>query len=160
MYWVISKLFVWLICLILRIFVALINFVLVWIYKLKGISMLCLICQCLYWFCWGWDVLLVDMSNAFNSLNHTSMLLHVRILWPSCFCILYKCCCGWFVLVLWSSTEFLHSTGGGTQGDSVSMLMYAIKTLPLITILRHCLVYSEKLWREDSLANLLFSSIW
>ena len=77
-----------------------------------------------------------------------------------CFCFLFKCYCGWFVLVLWSSTEFLHSRGGGTQGDPVSMFMYAIKTLPLIAIIRHCLAYSEKLWREDSLANLLFSSIW
>ena len=102
----------------------------------------------------------MDMSNAFNSLSYTPMLLYVHILWPCCFCILYKCYCGWFVLVLWSSTEFLYSREGGTQGDPVSKFMYAIKTLPLIAILRLCLAYSEKLWREDSLVNLLFSSIW
>ena len=87
----------------------------------------------------------MDMSNALNSLNHTPMLLHVRILWPYFSCFLFNSYCGWFVLVLWGSTEFLYSREGGTQGDPVSMFMYAIKTLPLIGILRHCLLYSEKL---------------
>ena len=32
----------------------------------------------------GWGVLMVDASNAFNSLNHTAMLLHVRVLWLCC----------------------------------------------------------------------------
>ena len=30
----------------------------------------------------GWDVLSVGVSNAFNSLNHSAVLLHVRVLWP------------------------------------------------------------------------------
>lgn len=29
-----------------------------------------------------WGVLLVDVSNAFNSSNCTAMLLHTHVLWP------------------------------------------------------------------------------
>ena len=42
----------------------------------------------------------------------------------------------------------------------ISIFMYAIKTLPLIAILRYYLLHNKKFWRQDSLANLLFSSIW
>lgn len=31
-----------------------------------------------------WGVLMVDASNVFNRLNHSSMLLHARVLWPRC----------------------------------------------------------------------------
>ena len=30
----------------------------------------------------GWGVLLVDASNAFNSLSHIVMLLQACVLWP------------------------------------------------------------------------------
>ena len=32
----------------------------------------------------GWGVLMVDGSNAFNSLNRTAMLLQACVLWPCC----------------------------------------------------------------------------
>ena len=37
----------------------------------------------------GWGVMLVDTSNAFNSLNCATILRSVRILWPFHFCILW-----------------------------------------------------------------------
>lgn len=30
----------------------------------------------------GWGVLLVDASNAFNSLNHFALLWNAPVLWP------------------------------------------------------------------------------
>ena len=32
----------------------------------------------------GWGVLLVDASNAFNSLNHAALFWNVHVLWPCC----------------------------------------------------------------------------
>ena len=46
----------------------------------------------------GWGVLLVDAANAFISLNHAAMLLHVSVLLPRCACFLcntYRTGDGW-----------------------------------------------------------------
>ena len=78
----------------------------------------------------GWGVLLVDESNAFNSLNRTAMLLHARVLWPRCSRFLFNSYCGWSVLVLRGSVDFLYSREGVTQGDPLSMFMYALGHCP------------------------------
>ena len=80
----------------------------------------------------GWGVLLVDASNALNFLNHISMLLHARVLWPRCSRFFFNTYCGWSVLVLRGSSDFLYSKEGVTQGDPLSMFMYAVGTLPLV----------------------------
>ena len=62
----------------------------------------------------GWGVLLVDASNAFNSLNRISMLLHVHQLWPRCACFVFNTYRGWPVLVMRGMSDFILSKEGVT----------------------------------------------
>ena len=96
----------------------------------------------------GWGVLLVDAANAFNSLNRAAMLLHARVLWPRCARFLFNTYRGWSVLVLKGSSTFLYSKEGVTQGDPLSIFMYAIGTLPLIRSL-HNPGHWTQLWYAD-----------
>ena len=83
----------------------------------------------------GWGVFLVDASNVFNSLNRISVLLHVSRLWPCCAHFVFSTYLSWPVLVMRGMSDFILSKEGVTQGDPLSMYVYAIGTLPLIQIL-------------------------
>ena len=83
---------------------------------------------------YGWGVLMVDARNAFNSLNRTAMLLQTRVLWPRCARFLFNTYRGWSVLVVRGFSECLYSKEGVTQGDPLSMFMYAIWYLTTDTI--------------------------
>ena len=75
-------------------------------------------------------VLLVDASNAFNSLNRQAALLNIRHLCPSIATALintYRDPSSLFV-----DGSSLLSQEGTTQGDPLAMPMYAIATIPLI----------------------------
>jgi len=98
----------------------------------------------------GWGVLVdaVDAANAFNSLNRAAMLLHARVLWPRCAHFLFNTYRGWSVLALKGSSMFLYSKEGVTQGDPLSMFMYAVGTLPLIHSL-HNPGHWTQLWYAD-----------
>ena len=99
--------------------------------------------------CWG--VLLVDAANAFNSLNHAAMLLHSHVLWPCCAQFLFNTYRGWSVLIVRGSSTFLYSKEGVTQGDPLSMFMYALGTLPLIRSL-HKSGHWMQLWYADDVS--------
>ena len=75
-------------------------------------------------------VILVDASNAFNSLNREVALRNVRILWPILAAILLKTYHQPSRLFI--DGEHIWSQEDTTQGDSLAMAMYAIGTLPLI----------------------------
>ena len=45
-------------------------------------------------------VLMVDASNAFNSLNCTAMLMHAHVLWPRCARYLFNTYRGWSMLIV------------------------------------------------------------
>ena len=73
----------------------------------------------------GWRLLLVDASNAFNSVNREAALWSTSPGVYDSFQHLSWLCytCG---------TWLLYSMEGVNQGDHLSMMMYAVVMLPLI----------------------------
>lgn len=91
-------------------------------------------------------VLLVDASNAFNSLNRQVALRNARHLCPPLANILintYRNPSELFVdgMVLWSEE-------GTTQGDPLAMPMYALATIPLINHLSS-VPNAKQVWYAD-----------
>ena len=107
----------------------------------------------------GWGVLLVDAANAFNSLNRAAMLLHARVLWPRCARFLFNTYRGWSVLMLRGSSTFLYSKEGVTQGDPLSMFMYAVGTLPLIRSLHDPGRWTQLWYADDASAGGTLSEL-
>lgn len=92
-------------------------------------------------------ILLVDASNAFNSLNRLSALHNIRRLCPSLATALintYRAPTELFV-----DGKVLYSSEGTTQGDPLAMPMYALATIPLIKKLHHHLVDVSQVWYAD-----------
>ena len=78
--------------------------------------------------------LLIDASNAFNSLNRAAALHNVRVLCPiiATYAInTYRAPARLFVI----GGKELLSSEGTTQGDPLAMSLYAISLQPLITLL-------------------------
>ena len=79
-------------------------------------------------------ILLVDTSNAFNSLNHRAALLNMFHLCPPLATILtntYRSASQLFI-----DGSSLLSQEGTTQGDPLAMPMYAIGIVPVIQQLK------------------------
>ncbi len=90
-------------------------------------------------------VILVDASNAFNSLNRQAVLRNIHYLRPSLSKVLintYR-----EDIQLFINGDTLLSQEGTTQGDPLAMAMYAIAVTPLI----HQLEESEikQVWFAD-----------
>lgn len=80
----------------------------------------------------GWGILVINASNAFNPLNWIVMLLNVHRPWPHCTQFVFNTYRDLPVLVMQGHSEFLFSKDSVTQGDPLTMLIYAVVTLPLI----------------------------
>lgn len=92
-------------------------------------------------------ILLVDASNAFNSLNRLSALHNINRLCPSLATALinsYRAPTELFV-----DGDVLYSSEGTTQGDPLAMPMYALATIPLIKKLHCCLGDVSQVWYAD-----------
>ena len=89
-------------------------------------------------------VLLVDASNAFNSLNREAALRNVHILCPILAPVLINAYRSEAKLFI--GGDHIRSQEGTTQGDPLAMAMYAIGTLPLIQSLKEGVVQS---WYAD-----------
>ena len=100
----------------------------------------------------GWGVLLVDASNAFNSINRIALLWNARVLWPRCSRYLFNTYRGWAMMVVQGSQELLVSKEGVTQGDPLSMLMYAVATYPLICSLKNPDKWIQNWYADDASA--------
>ena len=84
-----------------------------------------------------WGVLMMDASNTFNNINRMAVLWNARLLWPRCSRFIFNTYRGWAPLVVRSASSFLYSKEGVTQGDPLSMFIYAIGVLPLIKEVGH-----------------------
>ena len=89
-------------------------------------------------------MLLVDATNAFNSLNRQVALHNIRRLCPPLATILintYRAPTDLFV-----DGDTLQSQEGTTQGDPLAMPMYVLATIPLIKKLKGS---SKQIWYAD-----------
>ena len=57
----------------------------------------------------GWGFLLMDATNAFNSVSRAAALWNARVLWPSCSRFLFNTYRGYTFLLLKTSNEMLLS---------------------------------------------------
>ena len=92
-------------------------------------------------------ILLVDATNAFNSLNRLSALHNIQRLCPSLATALintYREPTELFV-----DGDVLYSREGTTQGDPLAMPMYALATIPLIKKLRQNWNDVSQVWYAD-----------
>ena len=106
-----------------------------------------------------WGLLTIDASNAFNSLNRVALLWNARILWPTAARFIFNTYQGWSTLVLRGSTENLASMEGVTQGDPISMFLYAVGSVPLIRRLKDVTRYIQLWYADDSCAGGSLSSV-
>ena len=94
-------------------------------------------------------VLLIDASNAFNSLNRAAALHNIRVLCPSiatCAINTYREPARLFIV----GGQELRSSEGTTQGDPLAMSLYAISLQPLITRLQVKSAASQCCYAEDA----------
>ena len=93
--------------------------------------------------------ILIDATNAFNSLNRQVALHNIRRLCPPLATILintYRAPTELFV-----DGDTLLSQEGTTQGDPLAMPMYALATIPLIKKLKG---NSKQIWYADDAAAI------
>ena len=99
-----------------------------------------------------WGFILVDAKNAFNELNIYTMLWTVRHLWPSGCRFVFNCYSHWSTLIIRGrakSSYSLFSKAGVTQGDPLSMVVYALASLPLIRKLNIDYNLDRHIWYAD-----------
>ncbi len=95
-------------------------------------------------------ILLVDATNAFNSLNRKTALHNIRSLCPTLSTMLINTYRQPTQLCV--DGDILHSCEGITQGDPLAMPMYAIATLPLINELRSETEATQVWYADDACA--------
>ena len=80
------------------------------------------------------------------------------MMWHRCSLFLFSPYQGWATLVLQGTDNFLFSREGVTQGDPLSMFLYAVRTLPLIHQLKILKKLMQMWYADDAsgeLSNLM-----
>ena len=80
-------------------------------------------------------LLLVDASNAFNSINRITMLENIKRLCPMAYVYAYNCYSVHARLFILGDME-MYSEDGTTQGDPPAMAFYGLGILPLLLLLK------------------------
>ena len=93
-------------------------------------------------------VLLVEATNAFNSINRQSALHNINVLCPPLAQVLVNTYRHPVHLFIPGSGE-ISSTEGTTQGDPLMMAMYAIAIMPLISKLKERCPNVKQAWYAD-----------
>ena len=84
----------------------------------------------------GFGLLLMDASNAFQTISRAAALWNARVLWSRCARFLFNSYRGYALLIIKGTSATLLSKEGVTQGVPSSMKLYAIGLLPLVQKLR------------------------
>ena len=93
-------------------------------------------------------VLLMDVSNTFNSLNRDAALHNIRHVCPSLATVLINTYCDSTELFVDGLT--LLSEEGTTQGDPLAMPMHAMATIPLINHLSSVADVKQVWYADDA----------
>lgn len=98
-------------------------------------------------------VLLIDASNAFNSLNQKVALLNMKFVCPALETTLMNCYQSPVRLFVSGGGEIL-SKEGTTQGDPLGMAMFALSMVPLIKKLMEKCESAMQIWFADDAAGV------
>ena len=92
--------------------------------------------------------LLVDASNAFNTINRHAALLNIKSICPSLYQILLNTYRAPIRCIISGDGE-ITSSEGTTQGDPLAMAMYALAVRPLIGKLKSDAPRVKQVWYAD-----------
>ena len=92
--------------------------------------------------------LLVDATNAFNSINRQTALHNISVICPSIAQVLHNTYQAPVRCVIPGSGE-ISSSEGTTQGDPLAMAMYALAVRPLIDLLQSNVAAVSQVWFAD-----------
>ena len=95
----------------------------------------------------------MDAQNAINSINRTSLILNICVLWPRASRYVFNTYRGSSSLIVRDSKSIIFSCEGVIQGDPPSMFMYAIGTVPLVQQLESPSLWWQ-LWYADDASVL------
>ncbi len=93
-------------------------------------------------------ILLVDATNAFNTINRQAALHNIRVICPAISTVLSNTYHSPVKLFVTGGGE-IESTEGTTQGDPLAMAMYALAVTPLIHRLREETPDAKQVWFAD-----------